>query len=70
MLYLETISKQECNMEIQAPNIDQTMSATAYRNFELTDLRDIIQAYCVVEQGLQSNFDQQYFTALPLTDRF
>lgn len=45
-------------MEIQAPNIDQTTSATACKNFELTDLRDIIQAYCVVEGELQSNFDQ------------
>lgn len=57
-------------MEIQAPNIDQTMPATAYRHFELTDLRDIIQAYGVVEEGIQSNFEQQYFTALPLTDGF
>lgn len=50
-------------MYIQAKNIDRTTSATACRHFELTDLRDIVQAYCVVEGGIQSNFEQQYFTA-------
>lgn len=55
------ISKQEYNMEIRAVNIDRTLSATAYKYFGLSDLRDIIQPYCMVEGGLKSNFEKQYF---------